>query len=450
MPLPRLLPQRLTRSWGPIAVGLALVVLTPGCQLGEDPPVSLQLAISSGQGSDGVARANLKRLATQIANEYMRNHPRVLLHLRFLPEGDLVESVRGRARLGAGPDLLISRVGPVEILEREGYLKPIDISPQQLDPLRLKFLSKFRDGNTYDALPFLLQPTVACYDRRRLPKAPTRLEELPARAAEGARVGLPLQMFELLWIASDFDADRALLNLFRTRVQAKSLWQGLSPSDRARVEEWLDWLARANLEPNVNFVETADELVERMERGQLDWISCSSTAIERLKRKLGPHLGVSVLPTGRDGKPARPLARLQMLSFGRDSTPAQRQVATSFALFVLNDFSQSKMTGKAFGNMPVNQNVVVSVKDSPALAAMQASLDHSTVPTFREGVGIGRAIGLGTARQDPLTQLLKQAVYDEQSPKAVTDQIENVAEQAFLRDLSKGQRKTALSQEADL
>ncbi|MFI0404180.1 MAG: hypothetical protein ACH34U_14860, partial [Cyanobium sp.] len=86
----------------------------------------------------------------------------------------------------------------------------------------------------------------------------------------------------------------------------------------------------------------------------------------------------------------------------------------------------------------------------PALAAMQASLDHSTVPTFREGVGIGRAIGLGTARQDPLTQLLKQAVYDEQSPKAVTDQIENVAEQAFLRDLSKGQSKTALSQEADL
>jgi hypothetical protein len=151
----------------------------------------LQLAISTGQGSDGVARANLKRLATQIANEYMRNHPRVLLHLRFLPEGDLVESVRSRARLGAGPDLLISRVAPVEILEREGYLKPIEISPQQLDPLQLKFLSKFCDGSSYDALPFLLQPMVACYDRRRLPRAPSRLDELPVRAAEGVRGGCP-------------------------------------------------------------------------------------------------------------------------------------------------------------------------------------------------------------------------------------------------------------------
>ena len=408
MPLPRLLPQRLTRGVA-IGVGLALVVLTTGCQQGEDPPVSLQLAISTGQGSDGVARANLKRLSTQIANEYMRNHPRVLLHLRFLPEGDLVESVRSRARLGAGPDLLISRVAPVEILEREGYLKPIEISPQQLDPLQLKFLSKFRDGAAYDALPFLLQPMVACYDRRRLPMAPTRLDELPVRAAEGVRVGLPLQMFELLWTASDFEADQDLI-----------------------------------------FVETGDELVERMERGQLDWISCSSTAIERLKRKLGPHLGVSVLPTGSDGKPARPMARLQLLSFGRDSTPAQRQVATSFALFVLNDFSQTNLISKAFGNMPVNQNVVVPVKDSPALAVMQASLDHSTVPTFREGVGFRRAIGLGAGSQDPLVQLLKQAVYGEQSPEAVTDAIEEVAEQAFLKDLSKGQRKAVPSQEGDL
>lgn len=448
MPFPRLLPQRLTRGVA-IGVGLALVVLTTGCQGGEDPPVSLQLAISTGQGSDGVARANLKRLATQIANEYMRNHPRVLLHLRFLPEGDLVESVRSRARLGAGPDLLISRVAPVEILEREGHIKPIEISPRQLDPLQLKFLSRFRDGNTYDALPFLLQPMVACYDRRLLPKAPTQLDELPVRAAEGVRVGLPLQMSELLWTASDFDADRALLRLFRTRVQTKSLWQGLSPSERSWVEDWLTWLARANIEPNVNFVETGDELVERMERGQLHWISCNSTAIERLKRKLGPHLGVSVLPTGRDGKPARPMARLQLLSFGRDSTPAQRQVATSFALFVLNDFSQSNLIGKAFGNMPVNQNVVLPVKDSPALAAMQASLDHSTVPTFREGVGFRRSIGLRGGSQDPLTQLLKRGVYGEESPQVVTSELEALAKDVFMQDLSKGVIRYAVTAGGD-
>lgn len=420
-----------------LVLGLGLTLLAAGCQQGADPPVSLQLAISTGQGADGVARANLKRLASQIANEYMRNHPQVLLHLRFLPEAELVESVRSRARLGAGPDLLISRVTPVEVLDREGFLTPITISPQQLDPLRLKFLSQFRDGNAYDALPFLLQPTVACYDKRRLAKAPTRLDELPARAAEGVKVGLPMQMYELIWTASDFDADRALLQLFRTRVEAKSLWQGLSATDRTRVEQWLSWLAKANIEPNVLFVDTADELVERMERGQLDWISCSSTAIERLKRKLGPHLGVAVLPTGSDGQPSRPLARLQLLSFGRDSTPAQRQVATSFALFVLNDFSQSNLIAKAFGNMPVNQNVLVPVKDSPALAAMESSLQHSTVPTFRQGVGFRRTIGPRGGSQDPLERVLKQAIYGEQSAQTVTLEIEALAKEAFLQDLSK-------------
>jgi hypothetical protein len=75
--------------------------------------VSLQLAISTGGGADVQARANLKRLATQVANEYMRNHPEVLLNLRLLADQDLVESVRSRARLGAGPDVLISRVAPV-------------------------------------------------------------------------------------------------------------------------------------------------------------------------------------------------------------------------------------------------------------------------------------------------------------------------------------------------
>jgi hypothetical protein len=65
------------------------------------------------------------------------------------------------------------------------------------------------------------------------------------------------------------------------------------------------------------------------------------------------------------------MARLQLVSFERDSTPARRQVATSFALFMLNGFSQTNLISKAFGNMPVNQNVVMPVKDSSALAAKE-------------------------------------------------------------------------------
>jgi hypothetical protein len=43
-------------------------------------------------------------------------------------------------------------------------------------------------------------------------------------------------------------------------------------------------------------------------------------------------------------------------------------------------FSQNTSLMKPFGTMPVNQNVIVPVKDSPYLAAMEASLKSSTVP----------------------------------------------------------------------
>lgn len=84
------------------------------------------------------------------------------------------------------------------------------------------------------------------------------------------------------------------------------------------------------------------------------------------------------------------MARMQLLTFGRDSTPDQRRAATEFALFVLNDFSQTSLVEKALGSMPVNQNVVLPVKESPDLMAMESSLKHSKVPTFREGVGFRR------------------------------------------------------------
>ena len=51
-------------------------------------------------------------------------------------------------------------------------------------------------------------------------------------------------------------------------------------------------------------------------------------------------------------------------------------------------FSQNTSLMKAFGTMPLNKNVIVPVKDSPYLAAMEASLKSSTVPDLSLGVGL--------------------------------------------------------------
>jgi hypothetical protein len=68
-----------------VAIGLTLTLtlLCGGCDGSEKVAVSLQVAISTGEESDQVSRGRLKHLATQIANEYMRLYPKVLLQLRF-------------------------------------------------------------------------------------------------------------------------------------------------------------------------------------------------------------------------------------------------------------------------------------------------------------------------------------------------------------------------------
>ena len=82
------------------------------------------------------------------------------------------------------------------------------------------------------------------------------------------------------------------------------------------------------MQPTLQFVDTAHELVQRLETGQLDLISCNATAIPRLRRSLGSCLGVSLPPAGPDGTPARPMGRLLLISLDRKSqTKAMRRFA---------------------------------------------------------------------------------------------------------------------------
>ena len=221
-----------------LATVLGLSLFSAGCQrlAGFTPPEHLQIVLAYGDGSDAVSRTSLERLAGQMAQEFMRNNPGSFLHLRFLPEADLLVHLREKARLGAAPDLLVARVPAVAKLAGEGLVRPSALGPEQLDPLRLQFLSRFREGPSYKAIPFLLQPSLACYNRSRVPRPPRRLEDLPRLAAAGVRVGLPLEIDELLWTASGFAADKPLLDALELSPQP------LTALDRARVVTWLTWL----------------------------------------------------------------------------------------------------------------------------------------------------------------------------------------------------------------
>ncbi len=148
---------------------LGLVLLTSGCANGWYPRENLNLLLSAGLGEDKIARADLQRLAQELANEFMRLNPQVNVHLRLTSENEVLPLMRSRRGLGAGPDLLITRVPAAYALAQDKLTTASSLEPAELDPLRVKFLGRFRQGNRFQALPLLVQPTVACFNRKRVP-----------------------------------------------------------------------------------------------------------------------------------------------------------------------------------------------------------------------------------------------------------------------------------------
>jgi ABC-type glycerol-3-phosphate transport system substrate-binding protein len=407
---------RRRRRWSAPLLLALVTALLGGCRWLPQPPVNLQVTISIA-GNDRVSQLSLRRLASAMVSDYMAVNPGVTLHLRFLPEADVLPALRARSSLGAGPDLVIAGASPTHALFREGLLRPPAIPLSRLAPFRLRFLSSFLQPEGLAAIPMLVQPVLACHDRRRIQQLPVRLDDLPRLAASGHRIGLSLTATELLWTTSGFEAQQPLLRLMAPTPERVVL----SEPERQGLIRWLEWLYRANVEPNLQFMDNSELLLRRLETGSLDWISCPGTAISRLRQSMGANLGISTLPVGVDGQPSKPLARLVLLGFGRDSNAAERRAAEKFALFAINEYSQNNLMVRALGNMPVNGNVIVPVKEMPELDPLQISLDHSVVLDFRGGIGLAR-------KADPLRNLLKETVYGQAAPEAVLAGIEDLGQ----------------------
>jgi arabinogalactan oligomer/maltooligosaccharide transport system substrate-binding protein len=182
-----------------------------------------------------------------------------------------------------------------------------------------------------------LLPQLACFDRRRLPQPPADLDGLLRLSAEGLRVGLPLDGFNLAWTFGSLGVATPVEELFAG--------QPATPARRAALGRWLAWLKRADQLPDLEFQASQSQLIQELAKGELDWTSCRSTNLARLREELGPHLGVSPLPRG-PGAPPSPLSRQRVLAFGRNSSPAQREVAEAFARFLVTPLTQRNLAAQ--------------------------------------------------------------------------------------------------------
>ena len=385
------------RRWGRLGAAVAVLLALGGCQggttnlLGREP---LYIYVEKVSGSSGNP-ANSDSLALLLIDGFRKLNPTVDIHINHYAADRIVPAMDFRQSRGLGPDLVVSPVITALRLHEQGLTEAVALNPVQLDRLAPRFRNDFRIGNRYMAIPLLAKPQVACFDRRRVSDPPATLTELLELSAKGLQVGLPLQLVDLLWTASSFEADDTLLQLVEHPPSKKTSTPVLvSAEDRRQLEDWLTWLAAANLQSNVSFAEDNSELVSQLERGDRDWISCNGNWLDPLNRKLGNNLGISVLP-GAEGSPAQPITALRVWSFGRHSTGRQRALAEAFVLFSLNKVNQREMMLFSPGTLPVNPDVLVTTKSSHRLAALATSLENSHMMNFsdpEQTVAAARAI----------------------------------------------------------
>ncbi|MEB3193644.1 MAG: extracellular solute-binding protein [Cyanobacteriota bacterium] len=319
--------------------------------------VVMAMGITSDETIDGELSEGLKSRLASTLREFRLMHPHAHVQLQLFPEHELLEQTRFRTAAGLSPDLLFISNSTASDLQRAGLIRSVRMPPTLLARMDPAEARRFQGPNgELTSVPVLLMPQLACFDRRRLARSPATLDALLQESGQGLRVGLPLDGFNLAWTFGSLGVVESVEQLFAGQPATDERRQALG--------RWLSWLQQADQTQDVNFQLSQSQLIHDLGQGQLDWTSCRSTHLARLKNDLGRHLGIATLPWGPGGPPS-PLSRQRVLAFGRNSSPSQRQVAEALARFLLTPLTQR--------NLAVQKQEVLPV------------LDAQRLPTNRKG-----------------------------------------------------------------
>ena len=406
---PRFIP-RAGQGWLR-ALALSSSVVLSGCAAGGLPSV---VYLAGGTNSDETIDAELLddvggrlRLLEQRFRQINSN---TSFQFSLYPENQIEAAVRRRSLGGLGPDLLFVNGDTALRLMQHRLVEPYPATAAQLNLFDPEAVKRLRAPNGQLAgLPVLIQAQLACFNRTAVQAAPTTLNELLANSARGKPSGLSINLYNLFWTAGSQGAIPA--------VNRALLREPITEQDHRDIERWLSWLQNASKQQGVSFYGTQQAVEADFMAGRLAWITCRSTAMLRLRRHLGPALGVSALPDGRYGQ-ASPVNRLRVLALSTNSSAMGRRRALAFTKFAVNPLVQRDLTMGAQTVLPANRFVKVPVSSSTVLAAM--------VKAGEQGNQINEMVSM-LHSNDPRIRtnehLITQLVFGEITPREATEQM---------------------------
>ncbi len=396
-------PWRRSGGLGGLALAVSLVLSGCGSRLG----IPRVLYIAVGTNADQTISAELveefnNRL--QLMEKGFRQiHPNTRFQFSLYPEDKLEAAIRMRNRAGLGPDLVYTNGDTALRLMQQGLVDPYPATPALLHLFNPEEVARLRSRKGELAgLPVILQTQMACFNREAIPQAPASLNALLTTGARGHPIGLSVDIFNLFWTAGSLGAVTAV----------DQVVEGRQPSTRelGRMERWLAWLQEASNQQWVTFYANQESLEAEFMARRLDWIPCRSTALSRLRQKLGRALGVGTLPAGPQG-PASPVNRVRVFALGTSSSAAGRERAISFIRFSVNPLMQRQITMASQNVLPANRFVKVPVRSSNVLQAM--------VTAEEQGGQVNKLNALlhtNDPRIAKSQQLITQLVFGEVSP----------------------------------
>jgi maltose-binding protein MalE len=410
-------------------VGAALLLLLSGCQPrqtanqgggtqqvgnvqeGADAVLYLYVEVNDNIFDLDGFRRDFNQTFRALEQQFRQVNPRTHFVVQLYRESSLLNEVRQRNASGLGPDLLLVSNRSALQLARAGLTRSPELTPelrQELDPATLSRAS-LHNPMRLASLPVAQKAQLACFNRMRLQQVPTTLQELLAISANGNNVGLALDPSSIFWSAGALGATQAL--------QQATARRPLNPEQQQALARWTRWLQDAATQQKVTFYGNQDLLIESLSNGQLDWISCHSTDLQRLQRRLGSKLGVAPLPDGPDGQ-ASPINELTVMALGVNSSAGQRKAAEAFAHFALNPLVQRNITISLKEVLPVNRFVTVPAESSMVLKAMLRAQQQS-----RQAESIVSLIQLNDKRMLQAQGLITRLVFGESTPEVTAQSL---------------------------
>ncbi len=410
------LSELIKRNRCRIALVLGTSLLGSCAFIDSNRSIVLKVAQASKENEQrSINRFESERTISKDFQQQLREmQPGIKLHPSIYAEESLEQELKVQTNSGLGPDLVITNSNQALSLAADGLTDPIKLTKELENLINPAALERVKTASgALAGQPVSQYLQLACFDKRKLKKAPKTLKELSAASGNGQVFGMVTNLQDLYWSLGSFGAGEALA----TSLAGKQA----TNAAHARLTQWMRWLKASSYQQNIVFLRNQAALREALIEGEMSWISCWSSQLPQIRDALKEHLGIAPLPSGNFGR-ATPITRLQVWALGKNSSKRQRSESLRLLHFMVQPWAQKTYALKYRTGYPVNPAAALIVNKQLPPGLEKFSEDENK--RVSRGDAIVSAIGVRPRLQKEIQSTLNELIFDGLSPEQAATELE--------------------------